>query len=338
MNRAQRGLSSEHLSSPEVSSHSRVLRLLTLSAFFSALFSIIVSGCLTIREGDMRSICRSNIDCTIEEMSCLPLYPGERLSDYCARASCPNDEGFERFSDQYRMVSVCDFDADGDGLADVTREYTPSDAEMIGVPYSSFKEVKEPGLRIPMLFARSPSCSLGLVWVEELSRCLPSPLSVTYCDRDEVCSIATYCDQVTATCIDQFTVGDPCTEARACRSGICENELCVDRALGSACGEDADCERALECTGQQSAAPGFSPTVGALACGDAATILSPCDPALFPCTSGLSCVSIRLNGYSTCETIYSNNGSYSCESSECQALCQRLSDLGTLYACLPDES
>lgn len=307
-----------------------------------SLISLSSPGCVEVREGDMRFTCRSNIDCPLKGYRCLPLYSGATLSDYCARASCPDDESFERFSGNFRMVSVCDVDEDQDGVADITKHQRPLSADEIGDVDLSLSEetltrLHKPGLSIPKLFTSDSRCAVGLFWVGELSRCLPPPVGSVYCDDDGGCQSDEYCDFEQAQCVAQSPIGAGCMEDRTCVSDRCVADRCVDGQLGSSCERADECEGTLSCTGQQSAAPGFSPTIGPLACGDASGLLSPCDPAILPCSEGLQCVLLRFNNYSSdrCGTLYYDGGFYTCESPECEERCARLSGLGELFVCVP---
>ena len=127
-------------------------------------------------------------------------------------------------------------------------------------------------------------------------------------------------------------------ESSDCISGTCILERCVDGEIASRCVTDQDCEGELKCTGQQSAAPGFNPTEGALDCGDVNSFFSPCDPSLLPCTEGGSCTEVDFGRSGlACEsyTVYKPGEVISCEENpECIEACERLNGAGKMFVCI----
>ena len=301
----------------------------------------LIASCHEPRVADLRDPCRSDVDCELDLMSCLPLYAGEKLTSYCDRAPCPELNGFERFSDQRAMVKVCDYDRDDDGLADVSSTYKPLDAERVGERDIELLFSERDGLIIPGLFRSTDGynadCAQGLEEVVELEICLTPLSSARFCDRDSDCDSTEYCEVKEAQCSSKLGIGSLCTQSSECMSDQCTLERCVDGALASRCISDQDCDDALQCTGQQSAAPNFSPTQGARVCGDAITRFSPCDPALLPCDVG-TCIQVEFGRYgSACQSlsIYRSGGSISCgESQGCLEVCERLSGMGEVFVCV----
>jgi len=278
----------------------------------------------------------------LADMYCLPLYSGDHLTDYCSYASCPDLSGFERFSDQRAMVKVCDYDRDGDGVADVSSSFKPLRADRVGSDQVELLFSQHNGLIIPGLFNDAGGyqgpCPVGLDEVAELEICLTPLKSISFCDRDADCDSAEYCESTEAQCTLKLNVGGRCSLSSDCASGTCSLEHCVDGEIASRCVTDQDCMGDLKCTGQQSAAPGFTPTTGVFACGDAAHSFSPCDPALLSCGEGGSCIEVEFGRYgSDCEsyTIYKPGGAISCgEVAECMKVCERLSGAGKMFVCI----
>ena len=173
--------------------------------------------------------------------------------------------------------------------------------------------------------------------VEELGICLTPQRSVSFCDQDSDCDAQSYCNAGLATCQPKIRVGEDCSRPGVCLSGQCEREYCVDGAIGSRCEVDSACESGLTCLGQQSAAPGFSPTSGVTACGDPAQRFSPCDPALNPCEGGFTCEQMSFSDYTDCEdqTISSGGERATCgEVTGCLEVCARLKGQ-RLFICMP---
>ena len=301
----------------------------------------LMTSCQDPRVADQRLTCRSEIDCALESMTCLPLYAGETLTEYCAEASCPDVDGFKRFSDQRAMVKVCDLDLDEDGIADITSKYQPLGASIVGSDDVSLLFSQKDRLIIPGLFIDTSGynvkCPVGLEEVTELELCLTPQSAQRFCDRDADCDSTSYCSLAEALCVPKFAVGRSCAQSNECASGVCNLERCVDGALASRCALDQDCESGLRCTGQQSAAPNFSPTDGPRVCGDGATLFSPCDPAILPCERG-DCVEVEFGRYgSACasQTIYESSDNIICgEAPGCVDVCERLSGFGDVFICV----
>ena len=267
---------------------------------------------------ELRYACRSDIDCTHAEFSCVSASPGDTLGEYCEENDCPNTEGFDLFKSLYKMPMICDYDKNNDGVAD-TPIFLKGSGEKI--------EISE-------LFD-NVECGVVLKHVAELEMCLPHLISKSFCNDTSECQSNEFCARGSAECTRRFDANVTCSRNEQCLSNTCSatngtNGLCYDGKLGSICGGEITCDQGLICTGQQTTAPGFISTNGAEFCGDAQSLYSSCDPAKYPCAQG-ECTEINTN--SDCYYSYRIND---CEDYDsCSKICGVKNT--SVFMCLQDE-
>ena len=268
------------------------------------LILILVSACTPEDTGDWRFPCRSDLECPQNPitLSCLPLYQGETLQDYCEKASCPSIEGFEAFATLHTMPKVCDQDRNQDGLADAIHllNLTPLKSQEVGrLPdecntCTSVEKCNQVqcaplagSLGIVDLF--NSSCNESLLYLDELRMCIPYPVSDSFCSSHSDCTSTDYCSPSTFQCEPQLELMEKCTDSSMCLSQNCIRNQCVQGFAGDPCTLDDECSMNLVCTGQRTASPNHEATFGPKVCSDASRLLSACDPSIVPCSDPLIC-------------------------------------------------